>query len=122
MSEEWDKLTFDSALGHKAKVERESLTNDRLIELDSSLCAIGRELQESDPGAKAMKYLGSAAFHVCVSEGIVGANGLPQIIVINQTGGLRGMNEIIAGTAGQDLLRAIARYYGRKPPQKRSGF
>lgn len=124
LKEKWQKQTFETDLGQKARVARESLTdNEMLTSCNSCLRDMGEAIGKADPAIKHMSYLGSAAVHVFASELLVGKDGnLPQLAFFAQTETLGRTNELIAGAAGQDLLKAIAKRYGRKPPVKRSGF
>lgn len=124
VKKQWEKQNFDTDLGQKAHVTRESLPDSEMIDsCNECLRDMGESLGRQDPAIKHMTYLGSAAVHVFASEVLVGRDGaLPQLAFYSQTDTLGKTNELIAGAAGQDLLKSIAKRYGRKPPTKRSGF
>lgn len=118
----FEKQNFDTDLGQRANVARTDVSADFVPVANKMLTEIGVKLQQCDEGAKALEYVGSAAVHIYQSNGIIAKDGTPQLIFASQTDTLGRTHELAAGAAGQDLLKAIARRFGRKPPTKRSGF
>lgn len=122
MSHEFEKAKFDRDLNIDAQVGREEMPVSELItHCHHALIDIGRAIGASDPSVGRLTYGGSFATHIFVSS-LVEKDGTPKLVFAHQTATLGTTNELIAGAAGQDCLKAIARRYGRKPPAKRSGF
>lgn len=123
LKEKWEKQTFDTDIGQKVKVERQELLPGQLTEVaDETMAKLGVLFGQSDPSIKHLTYLGSAAVHVFGSYSLLDKDGKPQLAFFSHTSPLGRVNELVAGAAGQDLLKSIARRYGRKAPKKRSGF
>lgn len=122
LKRQWEKTEYATDIGQKAKVERGEMSGDLVDQANETLLKIGVALGQGDPASKHLTYLGSAAVHIFGSYNILAKNGTPQLGFYCQTSTLGTMNELVAASAGQDLLKAIAARYGRKPPTKRSGF
>jgi hypothetical protein len=118
-----EKQTFDTQIGQKATVTREELPKGEVTAMSNTMLReIGRALQQVDHGTKQLSYVGSAAVHIYLSTSTLNKDGFPTIIFARQASTLGDCPETVAGAAGQDLLKAMAEYYGRNAPRKRSGF
>lgn len=107
---------FESELGSKAIVERSEIAPDeRTSQLGEVLCDIGRDFGQTEASLKGMKYLGSIAAHVYVSE---------------VTGMFANVKQIKAAECppellmrlGEDLAKSCITGAGKKAPRLRSGW
>jgi len=122
-SKEHEKVTWNTDVGQKAKVEREELPASELTDsCNQMLRDMGKIIGQADPSIRHLTYQGTVATHIYASENIVDKDGLPRVAFFHHTSTLGNTSELVAATAGQDTLRAIARKYGRVPPKLRSGF
>jgi len=120
---EWERMKYDADLGHKATVEREELPKAEIIaSCNHALNEIGIAIGQSDPKNKGMRYVGSAAVHIFISDALVDNSGRSLMSFYSQTKPLHKCPREVAASAGQDLHRAIAQRFGESPGKKRSGF
>jgi hypothetical protein len=104
--------TINTEFGQKAQVERHELLNKEVEILNRRLQEIAKEL---NPVPKTLNYLGTMAVHVYQSE------KLEQLFFSKQTV-LKGMKEMIASKAFEDLRGTVMESYARKRQTRRSGF
>ena len=106
--------TFNRDIGQKAHIEREDIADG--VRANERLDEIGHLLHPNPDGA--MKYVGSLAVHIYVSEVL----GFVQYV--SQTAGApaNGCTEPIALRAVQDLEGSVLERYGKKRRVLRSGF
>lgn len=117
------KMLHDTEIGQRVKVEREEATGDFVNDAAEALKSIGRAFGAHDPTAKVLKYVGSAAVHIYISEQLTDEKGKHRAGYFTQVSTLGPCNEMIASDAVTQIAKdAMAKHYGRSMPKKRSGF
>lgn len=126
MSDEGKKFEqqlHDTEIGQRVSVVREEAKGELINDAAETLKSIGRALHLHDDGAKALKYVGSAAVHIYVSEVLTDEKGKQRAMFFTQVSTLEKTNEMIASDACTQLAKdAASKHYGRKMMVKRSGF
>lgn len=113
---ESEKRIFLDQIGQKARIQRHEKSDGPAKHAAHGLLEIGQFLGEQDAGVRNCKYMGSCAVHVYQSE------VLGEIFFFTQTQTLCSMPEVTASHAMSQLMKDAMKYYGRKPPEKRSGW
>lgn len=114
MSNNKDKA-FNTELGTKATVHTEQESGEHIRRANEALCVIG-EVVLKPVNSEALKYVGSAAFHVYQSE------TLGHLFVVSQTTTLGSCPEILASKALTNFRGSLMEFFGRKRQKQRSGF
>jgi len=119
----FERMLHDTEIGQRVTVVREEAKGELVKDAAETLKSIGRALQANDDGAKALKYMGSAAVHIYVSELLTDEKGKHRAMFFTQVSTLENTNEMIASDAIMQLTKdAASKHYGRKMWVKRSGF
>lgn len=113
MNQNFKDLAYKSDMGHKAKVTRESLPQDKTKGVNDALAMIGKRLEP--PG---IEYVGSAAVHVYVRKGIIG----DELSFVCQTPLTNNCRSVVADDAALELSKQLKFNYTGKMETKRSGF
>lgn len=117
------KMLHDTEVGQRVAVEREEATGQFVTEAAEALKSIGRAFGAHDPTAKVLKYVGSAAVHIYISETLTDEKGKHRAGFLTQVSTLANCNEMIASDAITQIAKdAMTKHYGRHAPRKRSGF
>lgn len=119
----FEKQLHDTEIGQRVKVEREEATGEFVTDAAEALKSIGRAFGVHDPTARALKYVGSAAVHIFVSEHLTDEKGKHRAGFFTQVSTLGQCNEMIASDAVTQIAKdAMSKHYGRNMQKKRSGF
>jgi hypothetical protein len=119
----FEKQLHDTEIGQRVSVVREEAKGKLIEDAAETLKSIGRAIQTNDDGAKALRYVGSAAVHIYVSELLTDEKGKQRAMFFTQVSTLGNTNEMIASDACIQLAKdAAAKHYGRQMAVKRSGF
>lgn len=116
MSEDFEKITFESDIGHKAKVDRNSYTNEETIRCNKKLREIGKELQPDSY----LEYKGSAAFHLYIKKSQIA--GGDELYTITQCDTLDSNVGNIANKGMLSLDKDLSFKFTGKRKVNRSGF
>lgn len=116
MSTEYEHKTFDSDLGHKAKVVREDIDNDNTSHANRALRAAGNAIQ----GESGYEYIGSACFHIYMRETFLA--GPTPFDFATQIVEDKKVSSKIWNAAMQNLDKRLNQKFTGKKQVKRSGF
>lgn len=106
---------FATELGQKARVERTSITNERMTELREVISAVGQDLEEIGAVPKGLTYVGSLSVHVYKSE-ILKTAAFATVNHLSQ------MDFSLADGALRELTGSTLEQYGKRRQKLRSGF
>jgi hypothetical protein len=112
-----DLLTskFTSEVGHKARVDRSKIENDKMGELREVLRDIGQNLSDVGAAPKGMQYVGSLSVHIYKSELLKQA----AFATLSATGDC---SFDLADAALRELTGSTLESYSRTRKKLRSGF
>ena len=113
---DWDKNTFDNALGHKAQVERWTADGSHSANANLELQRIGHQIREANESLRSADYMGSLAVHYYLTPEL----GHPYFVC--QPGAISKTPEALIQHGITDLRNEIIQLFGHKPQRKRSGF
>lgn len=111
-SDKFDRIKHQQALYRDGDIRRESYDSEMKAEASEYLRVIGKGL---NPNEK-LTYMGSAAVHVYMAE------ALGQMYYVTQDCMSKAVQEVYASGAIEELMRSVAKNFGRDLPTKRSGF